>query len=198
MRHRPHERKVTSYLHRSLAFSLSLRPSSSYMAGRQEAAPSGVRGLNSIRRPLPSQQGERASLSDEQHSEADGSDWERVSVSGSVCGSASEAGDDATVDALVEDFQDVGFPTIGEESTSAGGDRLPEYDATLARRPTTPSSLGDDKSLAELLCQGPFARRPRSGTRGRNTSFHAKRQQWRVAPSGSSVPMAAASAPAAK
>lgn len=167
------------------------------MAGRQEAAPSGVRGLNSIRRPLPSQ-GERASLSDEQHSEADGSDWERVSVNGSVCGSASEAGDDA-IDALVEDFQDVGFPTIGEESTSAGWDRLPEYDATLARRPTTPSSLGDDKSLAELLCQGPFAsRRPRSSTRGRNLSFHSKRQQWRVTTSGSGVPMAAASAPASK
>lgn len=157
--------------------------------------PSGVRGLNAIRRPLP--QGERASLSDEQHSEADGSEnWERISVNGSACGSASEAGEDA-IDSLVEEFTDVGFPTIGEESTSAGWDRVPEYEVTLQHRPTTPSACASSStSLAELLCQGPFANRARRNARGRNPGHHAKRQQWRVTPMQAAN--IAVSAPAAK
>ena len=77
---------------------------------------------------------------------------------GSVCG------DDAAIDALADEWALVG--TIGEDGPS-GWDRLPEYDgACFSGRPSTPSLSKADKTLAEMLCAGPFA--GRAGLRRRS------------------------------
>ena len=86
-------------------------------------------------------------------------------MNGSACGSASEAGEDA-IDALVEEFTDVGFPTIGEESTSAGWDRVPEYEVTLQHRPHSFCVCIVVYKPCGATVPGPFANRARRNARG--------------------------------
>jgi hypothetical protein len=146
-------------------------------------------------------QGERLSSSEDHGGSED--DWERISQSGiSQTGShrgsssqvnsqcASQCGDDVAVDALADDWALIG--TIGEDGPAAGWDRLPEYEIASCSGRTTPSSAAD-KSLAELLCAGPFASRAAMMRRRKKTP----RAGWRPLTSAAAASAPAPGAPAA-
>ena len=118
--------------------------------------------LTALSPSLSAQGGERNS-STEEHGGED--EWEQISRSvGSASDIGSACGDDTAIDALVDDWALIG--TIGEDRPSEW-DRLPEYDgACFSGRPSTPSLSKADKTLAELLCAGPFA--GRAGCRRRS------------------------------